>query len=224
MQEIFRLFFGDDQRLLEDVAEACTIVKHAEEAVILGEEDTGSSVYYLLQGTAKTVRYSSDGAEVWLDEIAAGTLFGEMAALGAATRTATIVASSEVIVAIFTPKAFLDLLERHGSIGIRLAKLLARRVENTTQRMFELAAFSSKGRVYAELLRRARPVANSAHVRIENMPSMAAIARQLSNTRETVSRTVNELEKDGLIKRKGACLTILAPDALRDLTLKTKVF
>jgi len=224
VQEFFRPFFGDNQQLLEAVHQACTVVKYPEHAVILGEEDAGKSVYYILQGTAKTVRYSSEGTEIWIDEISAGSLFGEMAALGAAGRTATIVASSEVIVAVFTCHAFIDLMERHGSIGIRVAKLLAQRVENTTQRMFELAAFSSKGRVYAELLRRARPVADTTYFYIDKLPTMAVMARQLNNTRETVSRTVNELEKAGLIKREGARLTILEPEALRDLMGKTRVF
>ena len=220
MQEIFKLFFGDDARLLEDVAAACTVVKYPAGSVILGEEDTGNSVYYVLHGTAKTVRYSSDGAEVWLDEIYEGALFGEMAALGAEARTATIVASSEVTVAVYTSKAFLDLMARHGSIGVRVSQLLVQRVERTTQRMFELAAFSSKGRVYAELLRQAKPVGDSQQARIERMPSMTSIAKLLNNSRETVSRTVNELEKDGFIERNGQCLTILAPDALRELTAK----
>lgn len=218
LHDTFGLFFGSNPDVLHDVEAASTLRQFASGAVILGEEDKGKSVYYILEGKAKTVRYSSEGAEVWLDEMAPGALFGEMAALGAKARTATIVAASNVSVAVFSESAFLELMQKHGSIGLQVAKLLVARVEKTTQRMFELAAFSSKGRVYAELLRQARPIEGSPHSRINSMPSMSAMARQLNNTRETVSRTVNELEKEGFIKRDGNQLTILMPDALRDMS------
>ena len=218
MEETFKLFFGDNPETLADVMKEANTLSFEPGAIIMGEEDTGKSVYYILTGKAKTVRYSSDGAEVWLDEIAPGALVGEMSALGASRRTATIVAATKVTVASFTDKSFLSLMEKHGAIGLQVAKLLVSRVEKTTQRMFELAAFSSKGRVYAELLRQARPIEGSPHSIIEKMPSMSAMARQLNNTRETVSRTINELEKEGFITRSGSELTILMPEALRDLS------
>ena len=217
MQEIFRLFFGKDPSVLDAVEAASSRLQFGAGAVILGEEDSGTSVYYILSGKAKTVRYSSEGSEIWLDEIGPGTLIGEMTALGARARTATIVADSDVIVAAFPEQSFLALMANHGSIGVKVAKLLVARVEQTTQRMFELAAYSSKGRVYAELLRQAKPVQNSPYSRIEKMPSMSVIARRLNNTRETVSRTVNELEKAGFIERRGNQLTILLPDELREM-------
>lgn len=219
MQEIFRIFFGEDQTVLHAVEAASSRLQFGAGAVILGEEDSGTSVYYILSGKAKTVRYSSEGSEIWLDEIGPGTLIGEMTALGAHARTATIVADSDVTVAAFQEQAFLTLMAEHGSIGVEVAKLLVARVEQTTQRMFELAAFSSKGRVYAELLRQAKPIQGSTYSRIEKMPSMSTIARRLNNTRETVSRTVNELEKAGFIERCGNQLTILLPDELREMPM-----
>ena len=219
MQDIFELFFGTNAAVLRDIEAASSVQKFVTGAVILGEEDLGKSVYYILDGKAKTVRYSADGAEIFLDEMGPGALFGEMTALGASARTATIVAASSVTVALFSEQAFLALMRQHGSIGLEVAKLLVARVEKTTQRMFELAAFSSKGRVYAELLRQARPIPGSPRSVIENMPSMSAMAKQINNTRETVSRTVNELEKEGFIERSGSQLTILMPEALRDKAL-----
>lgn len=217
MIEKLKLFFGTDPALLEDVAAASTQTKFAAGTTILGEQDTGASVYYVLTGQIRTVRYSSEGNEVWIAESGPGSLFGEMSALGAKARTATVVAASNVTLAVFTQSAFLGLMEKHGSIGLEVARLLVNRVEHTTQRMFELAAFSSKGRVYSELLRQAQPLNDSPHSVIEKMPSMSALARQLNNTRETVSRTINELEKMGFIERQGNTLTILMPDALRNM-------
>lgn len=217
MIEKLKLFFGTDPALLKDVAVASTQTKFAAGTTILGEQDTGASVYYVLSGQIRTVRYSSDGNEVWIAESGPGSLFGEMTALGAKARTATVVAATNITLAVFSQAAFLGLMEKHGSIGLGVARLLVDRVENTTQRMFELAAFSSKGRVYSELLRQAKPLETSPHSVIEKMPSMSALARQLNNTRETVSRTINELEKMGFIKREGNKLTILMPDALRNL-------
>ena len=140
-------------------------------------------------------------------------MFGEMAVLSAQSRTADIVASSRVELAAFSSACFLDLMENHGSIGLAVSKMLADRVHKTTQRMYELTAVSAKGRVHAELLRLAKK--QGSQLIVENTPAYTVLAKRINSTRETVSRTVNELVRKGAVEKQDNNLIILDKSALR---------
>ncbi len=213
MREVFAHFFGDKPHVLDDLEQKSTYVQFTPGETIFAEEEEGNSVFYILSGTVKAVLYSQDGEEIWLDEFGSGTLFGEMAVLSQESRTADIVASSNVELACFTAACFIELMETHGIIGVKVSKMLANRVHKTTRRMFELTAVSAKGRVYSELLRLAETSEDT--LTIKNLPAYTVIAKRINSTRETVSRTVNDLARHGFVKKEGTSLQILVPEELR---------
>lgn len=217
MLENLKDFFGTNSTILADVKDACTEVTFKRGSTILAQEDDSKTVYCLLSGEAKALLFSEDGDEVWLDEFKEGDLFGEIAMLSGEPRSADIVAMSKVTVAIFSEEIFLKLMEKHGTIGIRISKMLARRVQKTTRRLFELNALSAKGRVYAELLRVATPVAGTDMFEIAQLPNFTVFAKKVNSTRETVSRTVNELERMGFVKREGHRLILTDRQSIEDL-------
>ncbi len=217
MLEHLSAFFGDDRDLLADVKDACTEVSFKRGATLLAQQDNSKTVYCLLAGEAKALLFSEDGDEVWLDSFKEGDLFGEIAMLSGEPRSADIVATSAVTVAVFHEEAFLKLMEKHGSIGIRMSQMLAHRVQQTTRRLFELNALSAKGRVYAELLRMATSIEDSNIREIPKLPTFTIFAKRVNSTRETVSRTVNELERMGFVEREGTRLVLLDPQGIEEL-------
>ncbi len=210
----FSVFFGDDPTVLVELQQASTTRRFQKGAIILAEGDNGDTVFYLLEGEARALRYSAAGAEVFIDTFSAGNLVGEMAVLGNGIRTADVYARTDVLAAVFPGKVFLKLMEKHGSIGLRVSRMLASRIQETTRRMFEQSTLSSKGRVYAELMRMAGPVADADTLLIDALPSISTIARKLGIARETVSRTVNELKDQKAVEKQGSGLLITAPHVL----------
>lgn len=207
-------FFGDDAFVLRDLEAASTRRKYRKGAMIVGEGDKGSTVFYILNGQASALRYSAAGAEVFIDTFGPGDLIGEMAALSGGERTADIYALSDVELAAFTGTAFIGLMEKHGSIGVRVSRLLVTRIRRTTRRMFEQSTLSSKGRVYAELMRLAEPQSGTETLQIKAMPSISDIAKKLGIARETVSRTVSELKEQAVVASEGPGLLISQPHML----------
>lgn len=216
MLDNLAIFFGDDPAVLKSAKELCTTVSFPPSATILTQEESSKSVYCLLLGQAKALMFSEDGDEIWLDEFGPGALFGEMAVLGANHRTADIVATSRVTVAAFSEENFLQLMEKHGSVGIKVSRLLVKRIQQTTRRMFDLTAFSAKGRVYAELLRLSKK-RKDGKITIERLPQFTTIAQRISSTRETVSRAVNDLERKGIVIRQKYRMIILKPEELHEM-------
>jgi CRP/FNR family cyclic AMP-dependent transcriptional regulator len=204
----------DTREALQGEAE---LRQHPARSTIIAQDDADDSVSILLSGRARVVLLSADGQEIWLDNLNPGSVIGELAALTGQRRSSGIIAETRVVTATYPAEAFFELVRSHGELGLGLAKLLGRRVHHTTQRMFELSALSAPGRVYAELLRMGVPADESADWIISPIPSLTAIARRVNSTRETVSRTVSDLENRGLLKRLADGFELVDPDQLNRL-------
>ncbi|MEE9195887.1 MAG: helix-turn-helix domain-containing protein, partial [Alphaproteobacteria bacterium] len=82
-------------------------------------------------------------------------------------------------------------------------------------RIMELSTLAATQRVYAELLRMARPdVAVPNLWVIHPLPPLREIASRISTTRETVARALSQLYPTGLVRRKGKSLYIPDRDKL----------
>lgn len=185
---------------------------------IIAQDDQEDQVFLLLEGSARVVLLSEGGQEIWLDTLRPGTIIGELAALTDRRRTSEIIAESDCELACFSAATFLDLLQQYGSLGLALSRILAQRVHHTTQRMFELSALSAPGRIYAEILRMSECSATGRTREIRPIPSLTAVALRVNTTRETVSRTVSDLERRGLLRRASNAFELVDPDHLARLS------
>jgi CRP-like cAMP-binding protein len=216
--EPLSIFFGHSEDIL-GAAKASSSVRHFEAGdTLLAQEDRDNEVFCLLEGEARAMVLSAEGHEIWLDDFGPGMIFGEMAALGGFKRTSNIVAITKVTVAVFPCEKFLALMHQYGSVGLAVSRLLVERVRSTTRRMFELSTLSAPGRIYAELLRLSETYDEGGEKRmIKPAPVLSVLAKRVNLTRETASRAINGLEKQGLIIRKDDALIIIAPKKLGDL-------
>jgi len=83
-------------------------------------------------------------------------------------------------------------------------------------RYVEALTMSAKGRVCAELMRLSDPIGISPTKRIVRPnPVFVDLALRINSTRETVSRTVSALQKDGVVSREAGAMLIERPAALK---------
>jgi len=204
-------FFGEDQKLLDEVKAASVIVPYRSGARIFGEQDTDDAVYCILEGEVRAVRYSEGGTEVWLDSFSTGSIFGEMAALVDHVRTADTYALTDIAVATMSGSAFITLIKTNGDLGHKVCRLLAARIHNTTRRVFEHATLTATARIYAELLRMANAGEETSVVVIANMVPINDLATKLNIARETVSRTISKLKDENILEANGRDLAIIRP-------------
>lgn len=200
-------FFGNDDIMLDELIAVSTYQSYPAGKTIFRMQDNNRDLFYILNGKAKAIIHSIDGQEVWIADFEKYFTFGELAFFGNFERTADIVAITGIQALSFTQDSFLKLMEKHGSIGIKMSQLLAKRIKRTTNRRFELSAFSAISRIHNELWRRAEEDEDGLMV-ISPIPAFTTIAKKVGSTRETVSRTVNEMESQGNIIRKDGKLII----------------
>jgi ABC-type bacteriocin/lantibiotic exporter with double-glycine peptidase domain/CRP-like cAMP-binding protein len=102
--------------LRERVIDRFVPVRHGFGSVIVREGDEADGLYVLASGRARVLTRDDRGEEVSLAALGPGDSFGEMALLERGPRTATVRASSDVLVLRLEREAFEDLVARHPEI------------------------------------------------------------------------------------------------------------
>ncbi len=190
--------------------------RHEPQATIVWAGDDARTAFLVIAGHAQSIVYSAAGAMVLLDSYQAGDLFGEVSALGGISIGDEIVAIDQVETAKFASQVFIQLMEQHGAVALAVLRKVAGRLSQTTRRMVEMSTLSATGRIYAELLRQARQGDGKT---IAPAPVFSALALRVQSTRETVSRTINDLERRGLVMRNADSLTLVAPHRIEDMII-----
>lgn len=212
-------FEGLPEGAVEKATAHVVMRTHPANQVILLENDWGSSVYFILNGWVKIRTYNLDGKEVTLNILGKGELFGEMAPLDEVPRSTDVITLAPTVIGNMPAQDFVNLLNTEPHAGIRLAKLMARRLRQVNRRL-RLRETDSTSRVADILLFLAdgQGKRSDKGTEIPNLPH-----RELSSlsglARETVTRVLSKLEKKGLIVRDRDTLCIPDTHALERLMI-----
>lgn len=212
------LFEGLSPEAIAGLEKCCTWRRFAAGDSIIDRNSDSREVFFITEGTVRVVNYSFSGREVAFDDIQAGSVFGELAALDGQPRSANIVALEATTAACMTPTIFRDVLLQHPRIALNLSLRLARIIRASVDRIMDLSTLGANNRVYAELLRQARPLAEeNGRAVITPVPIHSDVASRVSTTRETVARVFSELNRKGLIRRDGDRLVVTDVDRLEEM-------
>ena len=160
--------------------------------------------------------YSSQGQLVLLDTYAPGDLFGDLHDVEGASTADEVIAVTHIEAGRIRQQDFVTLLENHPALALAVLRQVTARLSRTARRMVERTTLSATGRIYAELLRQARAQDGRT---ISPVPTMTELALIVQSTRETVSRTINDLERRGYITRDKDAMMIIAPHRVEELII-----
>lgn len=105
--------------------------------IIFCEYEPGNTFYFLIEGRIKVTKITAD-KEKTLDILMPGEIFGEMAILEEAPRSATMVALDEVKVLEFNKENFQSLMQAKPELAIKLIKIFAKRIYDQKRRLMIL--------------------------------------------------------------------------------------
>lgn len=204
-----RLFEGLPADLPTAVAAQCRWSRFAAGEPVFDEDGDGLDVHFVQSGAVRILTAAPDGREVALADVSAGEYFGELAAIDGRRRSARAVATAESAVAALPGPAFVALMREFPDLAIRVLERLARIVRSLDRRVTELSTESEAQRIYAQLLRLARPdPANPQAWIIDDLPNHKEIAAWCGASREAVGQTIGELARDGIVRRRGMGLVV----------------
>jgi len=101
--------------------------------------DLGDAMYVILGGAADVLKETETG-QIRVAELKKNGFFGETAILLAAPRNATIKASESLLTLKISKDMFYSLVEEVPQMAIEVMRVLAHRVEDTTQKLAEATA------------------------------------------------------------------------------------
>lgn len=206
--------------LRAELEAACVWRRYRDGERLFEQGSAGDEVFFIAEGSVGIASPSATGREVSLARVDAGEMIGEMAAIDGLPRSASVFAVGDALVAVLPGDRFVALLEQNGAIALRLLRRLSSMVRNAGARVVELASIDATHRVYAELLRLARPDAASPDLwTVDPLPPLRELAASAGTTRELVNNALNTLYPQGLVRRRGKTLYLLDKAALEAAVL-----
>ena len=204
-----------DQR--EEVLQAGGIRALAKGEILFHEEDDAESLFGMMSGRVKLVRYSPRGKEMLLHLVGPGQSFAEAALFGKGTYPATAVAVENCRVWALPRRRIMDLIQTDPALGLAMlasvsmwTRKLASNLELLTQRRVE-------ERLAVYLLGRGASAELSDGDLIALAEPKHLIAAQCGTAPEVLSRTLRRLEEDGVLEGDHSGLRILDVERLRAL-------
>jgi CRP-like cAMP-binding protein len=172
---------------------------HQADQVIVMEQDWGESLFLIRTGLAKVRTYTADGDEVIMSLLGPGDVFGEMAALDGASRSADVVALTSLSLIKMRSAPFAALLGQQAAFALALARLEAGRLRDLNQR-FALQSADATTRLLDALAYLARKSSVGQDPQAEIPPlAQREIALLAGLSRETASRTLSKLRNRGTV-------------------------
>jgi CRP-like cAMP-binding protein len=212
------LFRSLDAHAIRDLDTQCSWRRTPRKQWIIDYQDQSNDVFFIVSGTVRVTIQSVSGRDVLLREIDAGEFFGELAAIDNQPRSAGIVAVTDATVARMPAAVFRAAVHAHPDVCDQLLALLAGQVRMLANRVNEFATLTVRHRIYAELLRLARPeTGHPARSTISPPPVHAEIAARVSTRREAVAREFKALERAGLVERRRGAIVLTDTNRLQQL-------
>lgn len=186
---------------------------------ILQYKDGGSDLYFVVQGHVRVLIQAISGKESILRDIVDGEYFGELSAIDDQPRSAAIVAVTNAVIAKMPSAVFRQAVHEHRDMCDQLLMLLASQVRMLANRVNEYSTLDVPRRIYAELLRLARPAGKGAAGEsvISPPPTHAELAARVSSHREAVTRELKKLESARLLQRRRGAIVIVDAKRLAKL-------
>lgn len=195
-------------------------VRHyAKRDIVLQKGGHGDGLMFLLSGQAQVIDVTEDGRAIGLRLLQPGDFFGEIALINNSTRSASVVAMSDVLVGFLPAPVAMNLFSHSPTVANQMLRHLAQKIQRDSELRALLSINNTAKRIYAYLiqLQKQKTDEPGAPTVVENLPTHQDIASMINTSRETVTRALLTLVQQGIVQKDSHRLIIVKPDALQKL-------
>ncbi|WP_155275109.1 cAMP-activated global transcriptional regulator CRP [Gallibacterium anatis] len=188
----------------------CHIHKYPAKSTLINASEKAETLYYLIKGSIAVSVKDDEGKEMILSYLSQGDFFGELGLFeDVKVRSAWVKAKTTCEVAEISYKKFRQLIQVNPEILMYLTSQLARRLQNTSKQVSNLAFLDVTGRIAQTLLHLARmPDAMTHPEGMQIKITRQEIGQMVGCSRETVGRILKMLEDQGLISAHGKTIVV----------------
>jgi CRP/FNR family cyclic AMP-dependent transcriptional regulator len=194
----------------QSLAAAATMRSFARGAIVATEGMPAPAVVLVMRGRLRAVRRAPSGREITVEVFRPGDLLADAALAPSAPLTNDWEAAETTSVLMIPSAALLEHIRSQPEVMVALAAALLSRLERAKDLAVGLALSDVESRVVAVLvgLGRQDGADGPDGLVIRQRPTQQDIANQIGACRETVSRTVSDLVRRGLLTPRGRSLVL----------------
>lgn len=187
--------------------------------LLFRKDDPGTNMMVVSQGRVKVSTHSEDGKELVLGLFGPGEVFGEIALLDGAPRTADAITIDDCKLLVLDRRDFIPFLLEHSDASVRLLEVLSQRLRRTTKLLEDVAFLEGPSR----LAKRFVHLADFSGRRVEegvfvDLPlSQQQLGNMVGMTRESVNKQLRQWRDEGIISWARGYYTINNLDELSKL-------
>ncbi len=190
-------------------------------SVVLHKGGNADALLFVLSGQLQVIDVTEDGRAVGLRMLATGDFFGEIALINGSTRSASVVATTEVLVAFLPASTALHLFSHSPSVARKMLGHLAQKIQRDSEFRALLSIHNTTRRIFTYITLMQHSEDEDGRRIVENLPTHQDIANMINTSRETVTRALLTLVQQGIVQKDSHRLIIVDPDALLRLAQGT---
>jgi CRP/FNR family transcriptional regulator len=210
---LFAALPDEDLRLLASLAVPRRFGKRE---TVFREGERGEGFFVVAVGKVKVFKLSEEGKEQVLHVLEPGQTFAEAVIFEGGTYPAHAETLSDAEMLFLPKRPFLELLERHPKVAVRMLASLSRWLKRMTDLVESLSLRDVETRLvfYLSEELKSRGIAPKDGVALELGVSKNVLASRLGTVPETFSRTLKKLQDEGVIAVRGKQIRIVSAGRL----------
>ena len=195
------LFDSLSRNELQEVTQKMILKSFKRNDVIFYEEDANEFMYIILDGEVKVIQSTEEGKEIIMAIHRAGDFFGELSLIDGKTAPASVVATKHSIMAIISKNAFFSLIYNQPNVLKKLLLILCSRFRESlgTIQMLNFNNALQRIRLLFVMLAEKYGKEERGLKVLDIKLTHQDMAEMTGMTRETVTRVLDKLQKDGEI-------------------------
>lgn len=206
------LFGAVDDQGIEALGAVAQICRFAAGQRIFNEGEPCPGLFIVADGQVRIYKTNSDGKTHVLHMASPGQTFAEVAVLGGFELPASAEAVLDTTCVLLPKLALIETLKKHHELSLQMMQGMAFWVRTLVTQLEGMTLRDAKGRVAKFLLDKT----SEGTPRLKLDLSNRDLASHLNLTSETLSRTMRQLEEDGIIHRPSVRdICVLNRQALR---------
>jgi len=208
-----RYLHGLEEQALEDLAEKTHLLSYANEESIIHEGQPGPGLFIIQSGRVKIYKGSPTGREMIINVLGDGESFNEVPVFDQRENPASVAALVETRLWLVDAEALRALISDHPRAARQIIINLAQNLRMLVDKVAELSFYTVTARL-ARLLQQLpeSQLEGSGPDRL----TQDELAARVGTVREVASRSLKELENDGVIAVQRGKIKILDRAKLAD--------
>jgi len=205
---------------LEQLGQVAVPRSYGRGQVVFRQGDHGDTCYVVRSGSVRVTHDHTDGRTITLAELRPGDMFGELAMFNSEVRSATVQALEDSSALALLAGDMRRMLLSHPHIAVNMLSWMSDRLRAANDRIarqsFQTVASRVAGALLGQVQARSSNDTGEAPREVVIRATQAEIAQLAGASRESASRFLARLERDGVVTTGRGKVLVHDPSALRN--------